>query len=48
MIKYACSNHVDDAMDDVINEKETFPVLSETKGEKCSYCNEECTYQVKL
>ena len=48
MIKYACSEHVDDAMEDIINEKETFPVLNEVKGQKCSYCNKECEYEIKL
>lgn len=45
---YACEEHIDEAMDEVINEKETFPVINESKGDKCSYCNKEAKYEVKI
>ncbi|MEN8079259.1 CxxH/CxxC protein [Clostridioides difficile] len=45
---YACEEHVDEAMDEVINEKETFPVMNEVTGEKCSYCSKEAKYEIKI
>ena len=45
---YACEEHMDEAMDEVINEKETFPVINEVTDKKCSYCNEEAKYEVKM
>lgn len=45
---YACEEHIDEAMDEVINEKETFPVMNEVIGKKCSYCDEEAKYEVKM
>lgn len=44
---YACEVHINDAMDDLINYEETFPIIEELKGNKCSYCNEEASYIVK-
>ena len=29
MIKYVCEEHIDDIMDDLINEYETFPIMEE-------------------
>ena len=44
---YACGAHIDDAIDDLINYEETFPIIEELKGSKCSYCNEGSSYVVK-
>ena len=45
---YACEEHIDEAMDEVINEKETFPVINEVEEKKCSYCNTRAKYEVKM
>ena len=45
-IIYACEEHIDQAMDEVINEKETFPVMNEATEKKCSYCNKEAKYEI--
>ena len=47
-IIYACEEHIDQAMDEVINEKETFPVMNEVNEKKCSYCNKEAKYEIKI
>lgn len=47
-IKYACEEHIDEAMDEVINEKETFPIISEVKDKKCDYCSKKSCYEVKM
>lgn len=47
MVKYACDEHIEDAMDDVINESETFPTINKIEGTKCSYCDKKNTYEVK-
>ena len=48
MIKYACEDHIDEAMDDVINFEETFPVISECINNKCDYCEKQSKYEVKI
>ena len=48
MIRYACEEHMDEAMDDIINEEETFPVINECKNNKCSYCDKESKYEIKI
>lgn len=48
MVKYACEEHMDDAMEDIINEGETFPIINEAKDKQCSYCTNECKYEVKM
>lgn len=45
--KYACEEHIDEAMDEVINEEETFPVINEVTGKQCNYCNKESKYEVR-
>ena len=35
---YACEDHIDEAMDEVIDGKETFPVINKTTKNKCIYC----------
>lgn len=46
--KYACEEHIDEAMDDIINENETFPVINEVSNKQCSYCEKQCKYEVKM
>lgn len=48
IVKYACEEHMDEAMDDVINEQEKFPIINNAKGNKCAYCDKECSYEVKV
>ena len=43
---YACEDHIDEAMDEVIDGKETFPVINKTT--KNSYCEKEAQYQVEM
>ena len=45
---YACEEHIDEAMDEVINEKETYPVMNEVTEKKWSYCNKEAKYEIKI
>ena len=45
---YACEEHMDEAMDEVIDVKETYPVINEITGYKCTYCEKEAKYEVKL
>ena len=45
---YACEEHMDEAMDEVIDGKETFPVINEIIGCKCTYCGKEAKYEVKM
>lgn len=47
-IKYACEDHIDEAMDEVINEKETFPIINKVNDNKCDYCNKKSKYEVKM
>ena len=47
-IKYACEEHIDEAMDEIINEKETFPVINEMTEKKCDYCDKKRKYEVKM
>lgn len=46
--KYACEDHIDEAMDEVINENETFPIISEVNNKKCDYCDKKSKYEVKM
>lgn len=45
---YACEDHIDEAMDEVIDGKETFPVINKTTKNKCSYCEKEAQYQIEM
>lgn len=47
-IKYCCDDHVDMAFDNFLVDNETFPYLVNTKGHKCTYCNKEANYALKL
>ena len=48
MIKYACEDHIDEAMDEVINEEETFPIINKCKGNQCSYCEKHSEYEINI
>lgn len=43
----ACSEHIEEAMDDLINEEETFPIIEKYKEEKCAYCDNNAEYKIK-
>lgn len=45
---HACEDHINVAIDDFIEEYETFPIL--TKGNKafCSYCDKEALYSLQV
>ena len=45
---YACKVHIDDAMDDLINYEETFPIMEKAKDMKRSYCIENAEYIIKV
>lgn len=44
---YACQEHIDEAMDDLVDEFETFPVINECKSETCNYCSNKSNYKVE-
>ncbi len=46
-IIYACKLHIEMAIDDFVNEKESAPQVVKVQNEKCSYCNEEAEYEIK-
>ncbi len=51
MKKYSCENHIEHALDMVVAETESFPVMEileeeEKLSTKCSYCEELATYLV--
>ena len=48
MIKYVCEEHIDDIMDDLINEYESFPIMEECEDKQCEYCNNRSKYLVKI
>jgi CxxH/CxxC protein (TIGR04129 family) len=47
---YCCEEHVDIALDTVVDEYETFPVLTKITGDNlstsCEYCQNEAVYMV--
>lgn len=48
---YSCAEHVDIAIDTIVNEHETFPILEEVSEEKklsttCEYCKNTAIYMV--
>lgn len=45
---FACKDHIDMAMDEIINETESFPIIENVKEEKCDYCNNMAEYIVKI
>ena len=48
MLKYACEEHLDEAMDDIINEEETFPVINKCNNNQCTYCEKQGEYEIKI
>ena len=47
-IIFACIDHVDQALDDYVNDKEAAPELIKTYEEKkCSYCQKNAEYIIK-
>jgi len=47
---YSCEEHVEIALDEIVDEFETFPVLSKIDGDNlsthCEYCQNPATYVV--
>lgn len=41
---YSCSKHIDDAIDDFINDNEIFPTVTKDKDSICVYCKERSEY----
>lgn len=51
MILYCCKEHVDRALDEVVYECETYPILTIIEEEKqlstaCEYCRNKAVYMV--
>lgn len=42
--KLCCEQHVDAAIDDYINEYETFPNMDKAEDGKCDYCEDKAEY----
>lgn len=45
--KLACDEHIDIAIDDYINEKESFPNMITHENGKCSYCDKNSKYMIE-
>ncbi len=45
---YSCEEHVDEAMDDLLDEFETFPVVYECTNEVCIYCSNKSKYKIEI
>ncbi|MDF2881161.1 MAG: hypothetical protein K0R54_1718 [Clostridiaceae bacterium] len=46
--KLCCEDHMDIAFDNFLAENETFPYIEAANHEKCSYCEKEAKYILKL
>lgn len=51
MIIYCCKEHVDMALDEIVYECETYPILTNVEEEKqlsttCEYCRNKAVYMV--
>lgn len=44
---YACNEHVEIAIDDFVNDTEQAPQIVNVENKKCSYCNEQASYEIK-
>lgn len=44
---YACKEHIEMAIDDIVNKVEVAPQITKTENKKCSYCNEQAEYEIK-
>lgn len=47
-IKFSCEEHVDIAIDDLIYDTESFPIMETTEGHKCEYCDKIAKYELKV
>lgn len=45
---FCCIDHSDIAIDDFVNENETFPIMETTDASKCGYCSAAAAYVLKL
>lgn len=43
---YTCKEHVEVALDDIVNECEKAPQIEENSSKKCDYCEKLCEYIV--
>lgn len=46
-IIYACTAHVEMAIDDFVNKAETAPQISKIQNSKCDYCIDDAEYEIK-
>lgn len=51
MVRYCCQEHVDMALDEIVYECETYPILTSVSEEKqlstpCEYCRNTAIYMV--
>ena len=47
-VKYACEEHVDMAIDDILYSYETFPVMETSEEHKCEYCCNDAMYKITI
>lgn len=45
---YSCEEHIEDAMDDLVDEFETFPIVKECTNEICKYCSKQSKYKIEV
>lgn len=45
---YACEEHIDEAIDEIVDKKETFPIIHKETKNKCSYCEKKSQYEVNI
>jgi len=45
---FCCIDHSDIAIDDFVNENETFPIMEISEANKCGYCMCAAAYVLKL
>ncbi|MDD7796275.1 CxxH/CxxC protein [Clostridium sp. 'White wine YQ'] len=43
----ACEEHIDEALDEFIVEKETFPILEKVQEGVCSFCEKDASYSLE-
>ncbi|GFZ33383.1 hypothetical protein CSC2_39090 [Clostridium zeae] len=44
--KLSCEDHVDMAIDEYIDQFETFPTLENADSGSCNYCNSKAVYKI--
>ncbi|MGL5245625.1 MAG: CxxH/CxxC protein [Sarcina sp.] len=47
-VKYACEEHIDIAIDDLIYDTESFPIMEMAESHKCEYCDKIAKYGLKV